>query len=259
MTRPVFLADDLTPALATLGVGEHARLAGPEGHHAASVRRIAAGESLDVVDGRGARLTCEVVASDRDGLDLRVVEALVEPAPRPRLVLVQALAKGGRDEQAVETATEIGVDAVLPWQADRSIVRWSPSKSARGREKWESVARAAAKQSRRAWVPEVGSVLDSRGLVGWVGRLIDEGGAALVCHEEGERPLSALLASAAQRLSQAPAVALIVGPEGGISPEELDALRGAGAEVVLLGPHVLRSASAGPAAAVLLSAALHRW
>lgn len=259
MTRPVFLAEDLVPYADDLGVGDLARLQGAEGRHAATVRRIATGEILDVVDGRGLRLTCEVLASDRDGLDLRVVGSAREEEPRPRLVLVQALAKGGRDEQAVESATEIGVDGVIPWQADRSIVRWPASKAARGRAKWQSVVRAAAKQSRRSRIPDVGEVLDTRGLVGTVRRLVDEGGAALVCHEEGERSLAAWGERQWERLRGCAEVALVVGPEGGISPEELDALREAGAEVVLLGPHVLRSANAGPAAAVLLSAALHRW
>lgn len=259
MTRPVFLAEDLAPDAVTLTVGDPARLAGAEGRHASTVRRIDAGESLDVVDGRGTRLTCEVVSADREGLDLRVVALSREEEPRPRLVLVQALAKGGRDEQAVESATEIGVDAVVPWQADRSIVRWGASKAQRGRAKWESVVRAAAKQSRRSRIPVVEALLDTRGLTARVRHLIDEGGAALVCHEEGGRSLAAWTEEEWERLRGAGEVDLVVGPEGGISPEEVDGLREAGAEVVLLGPHVLRSANAGPAAAVLLSAGLHRW
>lgn len=259
MTRPVFLAEDLTPDASSLMAGDHARLAGAEGRHAAAVRRIDAGETLDVVNGSGLRLTCEVTSSDAEGLDLRVVAVSQEDELAPRLVLIQALAKGGRDEQAVESATEIGVDAVIPWQADRSIVRWNGPKAGRGRAKWQSVARAAAKQSRRARIPEVEEVVDSRRLLTRVSRIVEEGGAALICHEEGERRLAALPEAEWERLRGAPEVALVVGPEGGVSPEELEALQGVGADVVLLGPHVLRSASAGPAAAVLLSAALHRW
>ena len=150
MTRPVFLAEDLVLYADDLGVGDLARLQGAEGRHAATVRRIATGEILDVVDGRGLRLTCEVLASDRDGLDLRVVGSAREEEPRPRLVLVQALAKGGRDEQSVETATEVGVETVLPWQAARCVSVWSGAKRAKGRERWAATAREAAKQARRA-------------------------------------------------------------------------------------------------------------
>jgi len=259
VTLPVFLADDLDPDAGSLGPGDRAHLGGVEGRHAAVVRRLVPGEALDVVDGRGLRLTCRVESASKSGADLVVDSLLREPEPRPRLVLVQALAKGGRDEQAVETATEVGVDEVVPWQSERSIVRWNPQKAARGADRWREVARAAAKQSRRAWVPGVGGVLDSRGLVAWVRDLVDEGGLCLVCHEEATGTLTDLLGGHREALTRAPRVAVVVGPEGGISPGELEALRGAGGRVVLLGPHVLRSSTAGPAACILIGAALGRW
>lgn len=259
MTLPVFLADDLEPRAADLTPGDRAHLGGVEGRHAAVVRRLAPGEALDVVDRRGLRLTCRVEAASKSGLDLVVDSLLREPEARPRLVLVQALAKGGRDEQALETATEVGVDGVVPWQSDRSIVRWNAQRAARGVDKWREVARAAAKQSRRAWVPGVSGVLDSRGLVAWVRDLIDEGGVCLVCHEEATGTLTDLLGEHREALARASRVAVVVGPEGGISPEELEALRDAGGQVVLLGPHVLRSSTAGPAACILIGAALGRW
>lgn len=259
MTLPVFLSEDLVPDAASLQPGDRAHLGGVEGRHAAVVRRLGPGEPLDVVDGHGLRLTCRVESASKSGLDLVVDARSEEPGPRPRLVLVQALAKGGRDEQAVETATEVGVDEVVPWQADRSIVRWSAQKAPRGVAKWQEVARAAAKQSRRARVPGVGGVLDSRGLLGWVRSVIDEGGLCLVCHEEAEETLTGFLRDRRESLAGATRVAVVVGPEGGISPEEIAGLREAGAQVVLLGPHVLRSSTAGPAACILLGAALGRW
>lgn len=259
MTLPVFLADDLEPHAADLTPGERGHLGGAEGRHAAVVRRLTTGEHLDLVDGCGLRLGCRVEAASKSGLDLVVESRQVEPALTPRLVLVQALAKGGRDEQAVETATEVGVDEVLPWQADRSIVRWSSSRAARGRAKWEDVTRAAAKQSRRARVPSVAQPVDTHGLVGRVQEVVDTGGLCLVCHEEGSEHLTRLLRGRADDLADVSEVLVVVGPEGGISPEELAALRGAGAEVVLLGPHVLRSSTAGPCALVLVSAAVSRW
>ena len=149
MTLPVFLADDLTPALESLSVGDSATLGGAEGRHAASVRRIGAGEWIDVVDGCGLRATCEVCGSDKSSLHLVVRELVREDAPSPEVILVQALAKGGRDEAAVEICTEIGIDRVIPWASQRAIVQWKGPKAEKGRAKWESVARAAAKQSRR--------------------------------------------------------------------------------------------------------------
>jgi RNA methyltransferase, RsmE family len=259
VTLPVFLAEDLDPDASTLLPGARAHLGGVEGRHAAVVRRLTPGEALDVVDGHGLRLTCSVEGASKVGLDLVVDSVLREQEPRPRLVLVQALAKGGRDEQAVETATEVGIDEVVPWQSDRSIVRWNAQKAARGVDKWREVARAAAKQSRRARVPGVCGVLDSRGLVAWVRDLIDEGGVCLVCHEEAEGTLTALLRDDRESLMQASRVAVVVGPEGGISPDELESMRDAGGQVVLLGPHVLRSSTAGPAACILIGAALGRW
>jgi 16S rRNA (uracil1498-N3)-methyltransferase len=260
MTLPVFLADDLlVPSAAALRPGDAARLEGAEGRHAALARRLAVGELLDVVDGAGLRLTCEATAVSSAGAELLVRARREEPEPRPALVLVQALAKGGRDEQAVETATEIGVDRVVPWQANRSVVRWQGAKAQRGRAKWQALVRAASKQSRRARIPEVLPVLDSRGLAAWVRGFADEGGRCLVCHEEAVRALTAHLEELGADLGRAAGIAMIVGPEGGVDAAELEALRAAGAVPVLLGPHVLRSASAGPAAAVLVSAATGRW
>ena len=257
MTLPVFFAHDVTPPAAGLTVGDHAHMGGAEGKHAATVKRISPGESLDIVDGSGLRLTCEVVGASGGGLEVIVRERIVEAAPKPRLTLVQALAKGGRDEAAVETATEIGIDQVIPWQADRSIVRWAGPKATRGHAKWDSVARAAAKQSRRAFVPTVGQVLGTRELGAWVRTVIDEGGAVVICHEDAAHTLAHLLAQGG--LEAATHIAIVVGPEGGISPDELTELRHAGALAVLLGPHVLRSSSAGPAAATLISAGVSRW
>ena len=122
MTLPVFLAEDLTPPLASLSVGDSATLGGAEGRHAASVRRIGAGEWVDVVDGAGVRATCEVSGSDKASLSLVVRQLVQEDAPSPEIILVQALAKGGRDEAAVEICTEIGIDRVIPWAShDRPV------------------------------------------------------------------------------------------------------------------------------------------
>ena len=258
MTRPVFLGEDLSPDPGSVGVGDRATLAGAEGRHAASVRRIGAGEWVDVVDGVGLRLTCEVVGTDKSSLSLVVREVIQEGPPVPEIVLVQALAKGGRDEAAVEICTEIGIDRVIPWASQRAIVQWKGPKAEKGRAKWEGVARAAAKQSRRAFVPTVEGVMDSRELTSWVRALTDEAGVAFVCHEEASESLGAALASLQEASADAslpPRVALIVGPEGGIGPEETGALVDAGAKTIGLGANVLRSSTAGAVALTLIRAA----
>ncbi|QWW19036.1 16S rRNA (uracil(1498)-N(3))-methyltransferase [Schaalia sp. 19OD2882] len=258
MTRQVFHTSGLDVDASTVTVGQELSLGGDEGHHA-FVKRVEVGECIDLVDGQGLRLVCEIVSAARRGPQLRVGEVVAEDAPAPRIVLVQALAKGGRDEQAVETATEVGIDAVLPWQANRSIVRWAGPKADKARAKWEGVALAAAKQARRAWVPEVLGAVDSRSLARWARGFIAEGGAVLVCHEEAVGTLSALVAERSQQLRECVGIALVVGPEGGIDGDELDALTRVGATPVLLGPHVLRASTAGPVAAALVGAAVGRW
>lgn len=250
-TPPLFLAPAEELAAAT--PGGRLRLDGEEGRHAATVRRIRSGEVLDVADGAGRRARCRVLASSKAHLDLAVEAVTDEPAPAVRLVLVQALAKGGRDEQAVEAATELGVDAVVPWQAARSISVWTGERRAKGRAKWQQQVREAAKQARRARVPEVAEPIDTTALAALVGR------AALALVLEGEAALGPeQQLAAAGGPPAAGDLLVVVGPEGGISADELAVLTEAGARPTRLGPHVLRSSSAGPAAVAVLAARL-RW
>ena len=182
MTLPLFVVD---PALlAGAGEGTAVVLDGPEGRHAATVRRIAAGEQVMLADGAGLRATCEVVAAGRAQLDLRVVAVTRDAEPQPRLVLVQALAKGDRDDQAIESATELGVDEVVPWQAARSIVQWRGERGDKARRKWESTVLAATKQSRRARTPVVGELATTRALA----TRIAGAAAAYVLHEDATTP-----------------------------------------------------------------------
>jgi 16S rRNA (uracil1498-N3)-methyltransferase len=249
VTAPLFWLD--RERLAAARPGAHVVLDGPEGRHAATVRRIGAGEAVDVADGAGRIARCTVVSADRGALHLAVdaVEDVAEPALR--FVLVQALAKGGRDELAVESATEVGVDRIVPWQAERSVVIWRGERGAKSREKWAETARSAAKQSRRSRVPAVDDAVTTAQLA----RLLRAPAvaAAFVLHE-----------SAGTRLGEAPLpragdVVLVVGPEGGISPHELELLAAEGARPVLLGPEVLRSSTAGTAALAALSLRSGRW
>ena len=284
MTAPVFILtiDTLEPAgaAARAVAGDVLTLTGPEARHAVSVRRLRAGERVDLVDGAGLRLVCEAAVPGSDGvgdrpdrsvrpdrprrsggpdrLSVRVLERVEEPEPPVRLALVQALAKGGRDEQAVETATEGGVDLVVPWRAGRCVSVWTGPRVARGRARWEATAREAAKQARRAWVPRIERDRSTRELAAWVRGVTDAGGAVLVLHEEAGTPIGAAgLPEPGD--GRAPVLAVVVGPEGGIGEEEVAALEGAGARTVRLGPHVMRTASAGPVALALLAERAGLW
>lgn len=253
MTLPLFLADG-----PLAGVGESLTLAGDEGRHAATVQRIGVGEEVLLADGAGAGVRGRVTGTTKSTLELEVLEELTEPTGRPRLELVQALAKAGRAEQSLETSVEVGVDAVVPWQADRSISRWSGPKAEKGRAKWQQVVRAATKQSRRLWEAPVESMVDTAGLVERVRAGAGAGELTLVLHEVATEGLLPTLAGLLDGREEPALVRLVIGPEGGISPQELEALTEAGGVPVVLGPHVLRTSSAGPVALSLVCGAL-RW
>lgn len=246
MTLPLFHVAPGT--LENLAPGDSVVLDGAEGRHAATVRRIQAGERVLVADGRGNRARTLVETVEAGELRLAIETLDHDPEPSPRFVLVQALAKGERDEDAIEAATEIGVDEVVPWQAGRSIVVWKGPRGEKAARKWGNVIEAACKQSRRSRVPGVAPLVTTRGLA----ERIRGASAAYVLHEDAATPL------AGNRLPAHGDVLVIVGPEGGIGPEELAALEEAGALPVRLGSTVLRSSSAGPAALAVLSAA-GRW
>jgi 16S rRNA (uracil1498-N3)-methyltransferase len=244
------LADDLDAA--DREVGRVVALGPQESRHAVTVGRVRAGEGLLVGDGCGAIASCTVTTADPQRLELRVDAVEAHPAPSPRVVLVQALAKGDRDELAVQAATELGVDAVIPWQAQRSISRWEGAKVAKGRERWRAIVREAVKQSIRPRVPEVGELATTRDLV----RMAATARVLVLDPTAGTR-LSTL--DLATTDGEGADVLLVVGPEGGISPAEVEALRQAGAVPVALGSGILRTSTAGPAALALVNAALGRW
>lgn len=246
MTLPLFLVDP--ERLAAAALGGHVILDGAEGRHAATVRRIGVGERLMLGDGRGRRVIGAVAAAGSSHLEVVVSDVVDDPDPSPRFLLVQALAKGDRDEQAVETATELGVDEVVPWQATRSVVVWRGERTAKSLRKWQAVVTSATKQCRRSRVPAVSDPVDQRALV----ERVRASALTLVLSEEARTPL------AGHGIPDRGDVLLVVGPEGGIAPEELAALEAAGAVAVRLGDSVLRSSSAGPAALAVLSAA-SRW
>lgn len=241
MTPPLFLVDEL-PA------GDTLALTGDEGRHAARVKRLAVGEPVLVGDGRGS-IASGVVAEVRpDGLQLDLTSRRFVAPPEPRITVVQALPKGDRAELAVETATELGVDEIVPWAASRSIVQWHGPRGDKALDKWRRTAAEAAKQSRRAWLPDIRSLADTAAVAGRLAA-----GCGLVLHEAADLPLASVGLPAGGEL------VVVVGPEGGISADELDRFRAAGAALVRLGEPVLRTSTAGAAALAALSVRLGRW
>ncbi len=244
MTDPCFLHPlDPWPEVGTTVV-----LDGPEGRHAATVKRLAVGEGVLLADGGGRGVRGEVTAADRSTLTVRVLDHLHEPSRPWRLVVVQALPKGERAELAVEVMTEVGVDVVVPWQSSRSVVRWQGERGERSRARWQASAREAAKQSRRLSVPVVEPVHSTKELA----RRLADVDHVLVLHEQASTTL------AADPPPPGGTLALVVGPEGGISEEELAALTAAGGRPVLLGPTVLRTSTAGVVALAQLLALAER-
>jgi 16S rRNA (uracil1498-N3)-methyltransferase len=246
VTHQLFLGDP--GEVARAAIGSAIRLDGEEGRHAGTVVRLRVGERYFVADGAGRRVLAEAQSVDKASVVGRVVEVEDEPEPQPRLVLVQALAKGDRDDRAIEAATELGVDEIVAWQAERSVVVWRPERAAKSLAKWAAVVTRASKQSRRSRMPLVSGPADTRALVARV----EQAAVALVLHEDATDPLAGV------ELPGSGDVLVVVGPEGGISEREVALLAAAGAKPVRLGSTILRASSAGPAALAVLSAR-SRW
>ncbi len=236
----------LVPSLAGVDVGSSVTVEGAEAHHAVAVRRLAVGEPVLLTDGAGHVAECEVTATGKARLDVVVRSVSSVPAPTPEVVVVQALPKGDRGELAVEVLTEIGVARIVPWAAARSVAVWRGDRAAKSLAKWQSTAREAAKQARRAWFPEVTPLASTDE----VAALIAGAPLALVLHEDATEPLPVELPDR---------VLLVVGPEGGLAPEELAAFTDAGARTVRLGAEVLRTSTAGVAAVSALLSRTPRW
>jgi 16S rRNA (uracil1498-N3)-methyltransferase len=226
---------------------------GDEGFHAASVRRIRPGERLVLGDGAGGLARCEVEHAGRDGLHARVLGRWSVPPGRPAVTVVQALPKSERSELAIELATEAGADAFLAWQAARCVASWEGARVDKGLRRWRAVARSAARQSRRAHIPPVEGVVSTAALILRVRDRVASGSAVLALHESATERL------ADYHVARANSVFLVIGPEGGIAPEEIAALTDAGAVAVRLGPQVLRTSTAAAVALGALGVLTPRW
>ena len=237
----------LNEAIETATVGDSVAIDGREARHAVTVSRIAVGERIAIGNGRGLMLEGPVVVAEHTELSIEVDSVVTDERATPAIILVQALAKGDRDELAVQVSTELGVDAVVPWAASRSISRWEGSKVAKGHDRWVAIAREATKQSIRPWIPDVLDLVSTTQLAKLAGAT-----RMLVLEPTAEVALTALEPDERD-------LVVVVGPEGGIAPHELEALVAAGATLVRLGDGVLRTSTAGPAAIAVLSAKLARW
>ncbi len=233
-------------ALSEAAAGDVVALTGDEAHHAAVVSRMRRGERVLISDGAGVLAEGVIEHAERERVDVVLQHVQAVPPPSPRIGLAQALAKGDRAELAVQASTELGVDAIVPWQARRSVVQWRGERGEKSLERWRKVVREAGKQAIRPRLPEVTAVVDTAGL------------AALAAQWQ----LVVLEPTASASIAQLPLerdVLLVVGPEGGIDPGELEALERAGAVAARMGDHVLRTSTAGLAGLAALSVRLGRW
>jgi 16S rRNA (uracil1498-N3)-methyltransferase len=224
-------------------------LTGPEGRHASTVRRLAPGERADVTDGAGTVAECVVTTAAPGRLELAVLSRRRLPRPEPAVAVVQAIAKGEHAELAVDLLTQVGADVVLPWPAERSVAQWHADRAAKSLARWRATAEQAAKQSRRAWFPEV---TEPVGLAAVADR-VTAAALAVVLDLDAAASVAALAVPAAGE------IVLVVGPEGGISPAEAETLTAAGAVAARLGPTVLRASSAGAVATGIVLARTARW
>ncbi|MBF6172280.1 16S rRNA (uracil(1498)-N(3))-methyltransferase [Nocardia blacklockiae] len=246
MAATVFYLDEI-PAPGGVAV-----LDGPEGRHAATVRRIRVGEPITLSDGAGVVAESEVVAAQKDRLELKVLNRAVAQRVSPPVTVVQALPKSDRSELAVELMTEAGADVIVPWQAARCVANWE-GKARKGVDKWRAAARSAARQSRRPYIPEVPDLHRTPDVLQLVRKAQADNGVVAALHESGRSRFVDL------PVAQASHVVLIVGPEGGLDDSELTALTDAGAAPVLLGPTVLRTSTAAAVALGALGALTPRW
>jgi 16S rRNA (uracil1498-N3)-methyltransferase len=243
------LATFVHEGVASLHEGDTVALDGAEGHHAVTVRRIREGEQVALTDGAGTTAVVTVTGTGKKSLEARVDSVTALPAETPRVVVVQAIPKGDRGELAVEMLTEVGVDVIVPWAAARSVAVWRGDRAEKSLARWRSAAREAAKQARRSWFPEVTDLATTADVTA----LLAKAGVPVVLHEAASGPLANI------PIPGRAEIVIVVGPEGGIADDELAEFSAVGAEPVRMGSSVLRSSTAGVAAAAALLSRTQRW
>jgi 16S rRNA (uracil1498-N3)-methyltransferase len=245
MSLPVHWVESLAGARP----GDPIEVGGDEARHAVAVRRLRAGERIVLTDGLGTTVTGAVSETGKRRLVVTVDEVAVHPPPTPAITVVQAIPKGERGELAVEVLTEVGVATIVPWAADRSVAVWRGERATRSLARWRSTAREAAKQARRPWFPEVAELATTESVVA----LLSSADVAVVLHETASTSIGAIA------VPEGGAVVVVVGPEGGLTDDELAAFASAGAHGVRLGQEVLRTSTAGVAAVSALLSRTTRW
>lgn len=258
MTRHLYLAEDLPRPLHP---GDQAVLTGGEAHHLLRVKRARAGEEIFLSDGAGRRFIARLDAGDTakkaESAHLTILADASPANHGPRLGLIQAIAKGGRDLAAIEAATEVGAREIIAWQAERSIASWPAHKASKSKEKWENTVRAAAKQARRATIPTVCGPLSSAQLRAHIAARVQRGEQVIILHEDAERALGQQ--GEAEQWENAGAVVVVVGPEGGITPQEIEEFVAAGARLRHCGPDIMRTSTAGVVALGVIRALSGGW
>lgn len=205
-----------------------------DANHAIKVLRIEVGEIFRVSDGNGGWANVKVNEVTKRSLETTVLEVGRQEPLDIQFTVVQALPKSDRAKEAVELLTEAGADVIVPWLANRSISRTEVI------SKFATTAREASKQSRRLFIPQLHETVKEKGVI----ELIKNADLALVFHESAEVKLSEIITPQIKAKN----VVIVIGPEGGITDEELAAFAAAGAHVAGLGRPILRSAHAGLAA-----------
>jgi 16S rRNA (uracil1498-N3)-methyltransferase len=249
MSLPVHLV----PSLAGSAAGSTVEITGDEAHHAVAVRRLKVGEQVVLTDGIGTSAPGVVASTGKRVFTVELTDVEHVDQPGPVITVVQALPKGDRGELAVEVLTEIGVQTIVPWAASRSVAVWRGDRATKSHAKWQATAREAAKQARRAWFPEVTELADTAAVI----ELVRDADVAVVLHEEASTPLAGIDLTGIDR--DAGTIALVIGPEGGIAPDELGVFAAAGVTPVRMGAEVLRTSTAGVAAAAALLSRTQRW
>ena len=239
MTAPVFLVQSEQL------FSDTCRIDGDEGRHAATVKRMRVGERLDVCDGLGNRASGLATSVGRDWVELRIDQRSFEDQHPVQFTAIQAIAKGDRADLALELLTEIGIDRIIPWQSQHSVAKWDDS--GKSLAKWQRVVREASKQSRRAWVPEISELASN------LTDVVSQFDSLIVLHETADESLANV------ELPSLGEVAIVIGPEGGISHDEIAQLKAAGAHILRMGTTVMRTSTAGGAALAVLCAKTSRW
>jgi 16S rRNA (uracil1498-N3)-methyltransferase len=237
------------PSLVDVEVGATVEVTGDEAHHAVAVRRLRVGEEVALTDGLGRYVVGSVSSTGKRELSVTVASALEAPLPEPVVTVVQAIPKGHRGELAVEVLTEVGVARIVPWAASRSVAAWKGERARRAVERWRATAREASKQARRPWFAGVDEPATTAGVAG----LVSSAALAVVLHEEATTPLAGV------HVPTVGSIVVVVGPEGGLTGEEVATFEKAGAHAVRLGSEVLRTSTAGVAAVAALLSRTSRW